>query len=101
MDALRFQWDERKNRSNTKRHGVSFEEARSAFLDDNARLIDDPDHSGVEDRFILMGVSELLRILVVCHCYREDGDGEDIIRIISARRANDEERMSYEEQVKR
>jgi uncharacterized protein len=101
MDALRFQWDERKNRSNTTKHGVSFEEARSVFLDENARLIDEPDHSEDEGRFILMGVSELLRILVVCHCYREDGEGEDVIRIISARRANDEERVSYEEQVKR
>ena len=68
MSDLRFQWDERKNRSNKKKHGVSFEEARTAFLDDNARLIDDPDHSEDEARFILMGVSELLRVLVVCHC---------------------------------
>jgi len=95
MSGLRFQWDERKNRSNKRKHGVSFEEAKTVFLDDNARLIDDPDHSQNEDRFILMGVSELLRVLVVCHCYREHRDGEDVIRIISARRANDEERTSY------
>jgi len=101
MAELRFEWDGRKNRSNKKKHGVSFEEARSVFLDENARLIDDPDHSSDEERFILMGVSELLRILVVCHCYREHRDGEDIIRVISARRADDEERVSYEEQVKR
>jgi uncharacterized DUF497 family protein len=101
MSDLRFQWDERKNRSNKKKHGVSFEEARTAFLDDNARLIDDPDHSEDEARFILMGVSELLRVLVVCHCYRETDEEEDIIRIISARRANHDERASYEEQVKK
>ena len=98
MSDLRFEWDERKNRSNKKKHGVSFEEARSVFLDENARLIDDPDHSDDEARFVLMGISELLRVLVVCHCYRQDGD---VIRIISARKADSEERSSYEERVKR
>jgi len=98
MSELRFDWDERKNRSNKKKHGVSFEEARSVFLDENARLIDDPDHSQDEARFILMGVSEILRVLVVCHCYRQDGD---VIRIISARRADSEERSSYEARVKK
>jgi uncharacterized protein len=98
MSDLRFEWDERKNRSNKKKHGVSFEEARSAFLDQNARLIDDPDHSDEEDRFVLMGVSETLRVLVVCHCYRQDGD---VIRLISARRADAEERSQYEEKVKK
>jgi uncharacterized DUF497 family protein len=98
MDDLRFEWDERKSRSNKKKHGVSFEEARSAFLDEHARLIDDPDHSEDEARFVLMGTSELLRIVVVCHCYRQDGD---VIRIISARRADSEERSSYEERMKK
>lgn len=98
MSELRFAWDERKNRSNKKKHGVSFEEARSVFFDENARLIDDPDHSEDEARFILMGVSEILRVLVVCHCYREDGD---VIRIICARRADSEERSSYEARVKK
>jgi uncharacterized DUF497 family protein len=98
MEDLRFEWDERKNRSNKKKHGVSFEEARSVFLDENARLIDDPDHSEDEDRFVLMGISEVLRVLLVCHCYRQDGD---VIRIVSARRADPEERSSYEERVKR
>ena len=68
------------------------------FLDENARLIDDPDHSDDEDRFILMGISKVLRVLVVCHCYRQDGD---VIRIINARRAEPEERSSYEERVKK
>lgn len=98
MDELRFEWDERKSRSNKKKHGVTFEEARSVFLDENARLIDDPDHSEDEDRFVLMGISEVLRVLVVCHCYRQDGE---VIRIISARRADSEERSSYEARVKK
>jgi uncharacterized DUF497 family protein len=98
MSDLRFEWDERKNRSNKKKHGVSFEEARSVFLDENARLIEDPDHSEDEDRFVLMGISEVLRVLVVCHCYRQDGE---VIRIISARQADSEERSSYEHRVKR
>ena len=98
MDDLRFEWDERKNRSNEKKHGVSFEEARTVFLDDNARLIDDPGHSDDEDRFVLMGFSEQLRILVVCHCCREDGD---VIRIISARPADSQERVTYHEKVKK
>ncbi len=98
MGRLRFEWDERKNRSNKKKHGISFEEARSVFLDEDARLIDDPDHSEEEARFILMGISEVLRVLVVCHCYRQDGD---VIRIISARRADSEERTSYEAKVKK
>lgn len=68
MSALHFEWDERKSAANLKKHGVSFEEARSAFYDDQARLMDDPDHSEDEDRFILLGLSAALRVLVVCHC---------------------------------
>jgi uncharacterized protein len=89
---LRFEWDPRKNRTNQRKHGVSFEEARSVFLDDNALLIDDPDHSGDEDRFVLLGLSSTLRALVVCHCYRARGD---VIRIISARKADPSERALY------
>ena len=70
MSALRFEWDERKATANAKRQGVSFEEARSAFFDERARLIDDPDHSEDEERFILLGLSSSLRLLLVCHCYR-------------------------------
>jgi uncharacterized protein len=73
-------------------HGVGFEEARSAFSDERAKLIDDPDHSEEEDRFILLGLSGLLRVLVVCHCYRAEGN---IIRIISARKATTRESRSY------
>jgi uncharacterized DUF497 family protein len=68
---LSFEWDERKNRANQQKHKVSFREAQSVFLDEEALLKDDPDHSETEDRFILLGLSSALRALVVCHCYRE------------------------------
>jgi uncharacterized DUF497 family protein len=71
---------------------VSFEEAQSVFLDEQARLIDDPDHSDDEERFILLGLSSSLRVLVVVHCYRAQGN---IIRIISARKATREEQRHY------
>jgi len=90
--GIRFEWDIRKSRLNQRKHGVSFEEAQTVFLDDNARLIDDPDHSDDEDRFILLGLSSTLRALVVCHCYRRGGD---VIRIISARKADPSERALY------
>lgn len=92
MSNQHFEWDERKNRANQKKHGVSFEEARTAFLDENARVMSDPDHSDEEDRFVLLGLSIRLRVVVVCHCYRAD---EDVIRIISARKANTAERQEY------
>jgi len=92
MSALRFEWDQRKNRLNRRRHGITFEEAEGVFLDDDALLIDDPDHSDQEDRFVLLGFSFPLRVLVVCHCYRHGGD---VIRIISARKANPTERELY------
>jgi uncharacterized DUF497 family protein len=92
MKILTFVWDERKNRANQRKHGVSFEEARTAFYDENAKEYFDPDHSAEEDRFILLGMSSRLRVLVVCHCYRES---EFVIRIISARRADKIERRVY------
>ena len=91
MKGLRFEWDKRKNRSNIRRHGVSFEEAQTVFLDENGILIDDPEHSEVEDRFVLIGLSFGIPLLVVCHCYRQD----DVIRVISARKANRTESASY------
>jgi hypothetical protein len=94
--SLRFDWDEGKNASNRKKHKVSFEEARSAFLDEDALLRDDPDHSDLEDRFVLLGMSSTLRILVVCHCLRENGE---VIRIISARKATRHEQSQYLERV--
>ena len=92
MSTLRFDWDERKAAANAKKHGVSFEEAKSAFLDERAKLIDDPDHSENEERFVLLGISSTLRLLVVCHCYRDAGN---VIRIISARKANASESKFY------
>ena len=98
MADLRFEWDTSKASSNRKRHGVSFEEAQSVFLDDNALLIDDPDHSVQEVRFILLGISSRLRTLVVCHCTRQQGN---VIRIISARKADRSERTLYSKGLSR
>ena len=92
MKIIHFTWDDRKSRSNQKKHGVSFEEAQTVFHDANARLIYDTDHSSQEERFILLGVSAKLRVLVVCHCYRGD-DG--LIRIVSARKATKKEQQQY------
>jgi len=92
MSALRFEWDQRKATANAKKHGVSFEDARSVFFDERARLIEDPDPSKDEDRFILLGLGSSLRLLLVCHCYRAAGG---VIRIISARKATPRESKSY------
>jgi hypothetical protein len=92
MRELRFIWDERKNRINRQKHGVSFQEAQSAFSDERARVYFDPDHSEAEERFILLGFSFRLRLLVVCHCYKE---AETVVRIVSARKANRREEAAY------
>ena len=92
MSTLRFEWDERKATANAKKHGVSFEEAKSIFVDERAKLIDDPDHSEDEERFVLLGLSSALRLLLVCHCYRSEGN---VIRLISARKATAKESRSY------
>ena len=94
MKRFEFSWDPAKAKSNKKKHGVSFEEAQTVFYDDNARFIHDPDHSEDEDRFILLGLSAVLRLLIVCHNYRE---GDSIIRIISARKATRNEQKQYTE----
>ena len=92
MSSIHFDWDERKAVANESKHGVSFAEAKSVFVDDHAKLISDPDHSEDEDRFVLLGLSGALRLLLVCHCYRGDGN---VIRIISARKATAKESRSY------
>ncbi|MCI5107741.1 MAG: BrnT family toxin [Pseudomonadales bacterium] len=92
MAHLAFEWDPKKEASNIAKHGVSFSEAQTAFTDEFARLIPDPNHSADEDRFILPGTSISSRLLVVCHCIRSG----DTIRIISARKAQKQERTSYE-----
>lgn len=92
MSILTFEWDENKNKTNQKKHGVSFEEAKTVFYDNNALLIEDPEHSLDENRFILLGFSYYLEILTVCHCYRSD---DSVIRIISARKATRNEARTY------
>ena len=92
MSELRFVWDEAKNRANHRKHRVWFEEAAAAFRDENAKVYFDPNHSEEEDRFILLGLSFRLRVLVVCHCYRE---AASVVRIISARKADKEEQGDY------
>jgi uncharacterized DUF497 family protein len=92
MDSIKFEWDEVKASSNVNKHGVSFEEARTVFYDERAKLIGDPDHSENEDRFILLGLSSSLRAIIVCHCYRSEGN---VIRIISARKATTNETKAY------
>ncbi len=94
MNNIIFEWNNRKATENRKKHGVSFKEATSVFVDENARLILDPEHSDHEDRFVLLGLSIQLRILVVVHCYQED---DEVIRIISARKADRSERRQYSE----
>lgn len=98
MDSIGFEWDKRKSLSNRQKHGVSFEEARTVFEDDNALVIDDPEHSDEEDRFVILGMSAKLRVLVVCHCYRK---GDEVIRLISARKAAGAEERQYWERLKR
>ena len=92
MGDIEFKWDERKNRENKRKHKVSFEEAQTVFLDENAIRFFDPDHSQDEDRFLMLGMSFTLRVLVVCHCYREN---DSVIRIISARKADKREQSDY------
>ncbi len=92
MKYLKFEWDNRKNKANIKKHGISFEEARTAFYDENAIQFFDPDHSEDEDRFILLGTSYRLNTLVICHCFRKE---ETVIRIISARKADKDEVKQY------
>lgn len=94
VKVLQLEWDERKAASNRRKHGVSFEEARTVFLDEDALQIPDPEHSDTEDRFVMLGLSSQLRTLVVCHCYREDDQN---IRIIAARKADRGERAQYEQ----
>jgi uncharacterized protein len=92
MTEIIFDWDNKKDKTNIKKHGVSFEEALTAFYDENAIQYFDPDHSDEEDRFILLGISYKLKILVVCHCFREN---DSVIRIISARKADKDEEYEY------
>lgn len=92
MDELRFEWDPEKNEINKRKHHISFEEALTVFYDDGAKVIDDPEHSAKEERFIILGLSKKANMLVVCHCYRAS---ESVIRLISARKATKTETRQY------
>ena len=89
---MRFEWDEAKSRENKRKHGVPFEEAQTVFLDENALRFFDPYHSADEGRFLMLGISFRLRVLVVCHCFRV---GDSVIRILSARKADRREESDY------
>jgi hypothetical protein len=92
MKAIRFEWDPDKAKRNVEKHGVSFEEAESVFYDEQAIQFYDDDHSESEDRFLMLGLSALLKLLLVCHCFREK---DSVIRIISARKATEAEARHY------
>jgi len=96
--VIRFEWDPAKNAENKRKHGVSFEEAQTVFYDDWGILIEDEHEPGQEERFVLIGTSATLRVLVVSHCYRAR---DHVIRLISARRADRSERKDYETRWKR
>jgi len=98
MTLLHFEWDDGKAELNRRKHRVSFEEAQTVFFDEHGLFMGDPDHSQEEDRFVLLGLSESVRLLVVCHCYRGD---DETIRIISARKANRSEEAQYRGRRKR
>ena len=92
-ERMHFEWDEEKNKTNIKKHGISFEEAKTVFYDDEALVRDDPEHSEDEERFVILGMSSRANLLIVCHCYRAS---ETVIRIISARKATKNESKFYE-----
>ena len=92
MKNIQFEWDTAKASINQKKHGISFDEAKTVFYDENAVIIHDPEHSDNEERFVLLGISSVSRVLVVIHCYRKK---DNIIRIISARKASKKETTQY------
>ncbi len=94
MNNIHFQWDQSKNLANIKKHKISFEEAKTVFFDENARLIPDSEHSVKEERFIILGFSIKLKLLIVVHTYKVN---DEIIRIISARKATKSESKYYNE----
>ena len=92
MEELKFEWDPHKNEINKRKHGLSFEAAKEVFYAEFAILFDDPDHSVEEERFLIIGLARSEQICIVSHCYR---DNENVIRIISARKATSAERRTY------
>lgn len=100
MDCIKFEWDENKNQMNQRnqrnqrKHKITLDEAKTVFYDVEAIVIDDPEHSREEERFIILGFSKKANLLVVCHCYR---NSDTVIRIISARKATTAETRQYYE----
>lgn len=92
MQKPHFEWDENKNTINKRKHKVSFEEAETVFFDYNALYMTDPEHSEIEERFIILGMSTKANLLIVCHCYRKS---DSVIRLISARKATTSEEQQY------
>jgi len=93
MNGLHFEWDPVKSKANLDKHGVTFEEAITAFYDEAAIEFYDDEHSEWEDRFLLLGLSSDMKLLLACHCYRSE---EGVIRIISARKATKNEAKHYQ-----
>jgi uncharacterized DUF497 family protein len=89
---MKIIWDEKKNQLNIREHKISFQEAETVFYDPNAKIIHDPDHSIEEDRYIILGISKLLKLLIVCHRYNEN---DETIRIFSSRKAEKKEIKEY------
>ena len=92
MENIQFEWDENKNQINKIKHGIGFEEAATVFYDDDAIMFDDPEHSMEEERFLILGITKHENLCIVSHCYR---DNDNIIRIISARKATKNEKQVY------
>ena len=92
---IHFEWNNEKDKTNIRIHGISFEEASTVFYDANAIVFDDPDHSAEEDRFLILGISRKMHLCIVSHCYRDE---DEIIRIISARKATKNETKTYNNQ---
>ena len=92
MKEIHFEWSEKKNEVNIKKHGISFEEGKSVFYDQNAIEFYDEDHSHDEQRFLLLDFSDKLKLLIICHCFRKS---DSRIRIISARKATKNESKYY------
>ena len=99
MREIRFSWDRKKDSVNSRIHGVTFNEAKTVFYDENAIEFYDQDHSLREDRFLMIGLSSKLRVLLVSYTVSEEKD-EDVIRVISARKPTKNERNIYFERLK-
>ncbi|MBQ6067724.1 MAG: BrnT family toxin [Clostridia bacterium] len=93
METISFEWDDAKNEINIQKHHISFEEAKTVFYDDDAVLFDDPDHSIGEERFLILGITQTEKLCIVSHCYR---DNDNVIRLISARKATKNETRFYQ-----